>query len=111
MKSLGTVKKRHVSGMMETNKGFKMPAIGGVEIGDELVEENGKRYFISGEDYKEIVATQKPKFKKGVTKVLREEAAELGITVTEDMSKDEVVDAMNEAKLDLGDNNDLGGDE
>jgi len=108
MNSLGTVKKRHVSGMMETNKGYKMPAHGSVEIGDELVEENGKRYFISADEYAQLEAMKKPKFKKGVTKALRDEAQELGITVTEQMSKDEVIDAMNEAKLNIGDANNEG---
>lgn len=96
--NLGKVVKRHASGMMETDKGYKYPAGSDVDKGDQLIKQNGKKYFVSADEFKEMNASNKPKFQKGVTKALRDEAAELGVEVFESTTKDELILAMEEAR-------------
>lgn len=102
---LGTVTKRHVSGMAETDKGNRFPAGTDVSRGDQLVESEGIKIFISKDEWVElkkqaaaVEAAAKPKFQTGVTKALRDEAATYEIEVYETTTKDELVTAIEEAK-------------
>lgn len=60
LKDLGTVVKRHCSGMMETKEGNKLPAYGNVEIGDQLVQEGTRKFFVKKAEWVEL---KKPKRK------------------------------------------------
>jgi len=99
VENLGKVTKKHVSGMAQTDKGYKFPAGVNVDKGDYLVELDGKKMFVSAEQYKELTKSDKPKFQKGVTVALREEAAALEIEVFETTTKEELVAAIETNKL------------
>lgn len=51
---LGTVKVKHISNMVETDKGFRMPADNSVTVGDQLIEVDGQRKFVSKDEFPEI---------------------------------------------------------
>lgn len=53
---LGTVTVKHISGMAETDKGHRFPGGNSVSKGDQLVEINGKKSFMTKEDWAEISA-------------------------------------------------------
>lgn len=98
---LGTVIKRHVSGMAETDTGNRFPASTDVGKGDQLVEVEGRKMFISKDEWAEMNASATSnniRYKAGVTKALRDEAASFGIEVYETTTKDELIAAINEAK-------------
>ena len=98
MKNLGKVTKRHVSGMMETDKGNKFPAHGNAEIGDQLVQIGRKKIFMKKDAFAEIGKSKKPKYQKGVTTALRAEAEALEVEVFETTTKDELLEAIESAK-------------
>jgi len=95
---LGTVKKRHCSGMMETDTGFRLASSATVEIGDQLVKEGARKFFVKKADWAELNSETKVVYKKGVTKKLIAEALSYGIIVTEAITKDEVLAAIEDAK-------------
>jgi len=97
IKNLGKVVKRHTSGMMETDKGFKYPASATVETGHYLVQEGSTKVFIDESEFKKLFGTG-PKYQKGVTKALREEADELGVDYSVATTKDELLAAIEAAK-------------
>lgn len=99
VENLGKVVKKHVSGMAETDKGEKFPAGDTVDKGDYLIAQNGRRYFVSAEEFKDLTNGDKPKFQKGVTKALRDEAQSLEVEVFESTTKEELIAAIEEAKL------------
>ena len=53
-KNLGKVTKKYVSGMAQTDQGEKFPAGADVDKGDYLITENGRKMFVSAEEFKEI---------------------------------------------------------
>lgn len=98
---LGTVTKRHVSGMAETDTGNRFPASTDVGKGDQLVEVDGRKMFISKDEWTELQKQNSGsdlKFKKGVTRALIDEAATYNILVDATTTKDELIAAINEAK-------------
>ncbi|MGE4396060.1 MAG: hypothetical protein AB7D34_01245 [Sulfurimonas sp.] len=95
----GTVTKRHVSGMAETDKGHRFPASTDIGKGDQLVEVDGRKMFISKDEWTELQKQESgPKFQKGVTKTLIGEAAALGIDVDEATTKEYLIAAIEAAK-------------
>lgn len=96
---LGTVTKRHVSGMAETDTGNRFPASTDVGKGDQLVEVDGRKMFISKDEWTELQKQEGDlTFKKGVTQALRDEAAAFSIAVNETTTKNELLAAIEAAK-------------
>lgn len=105
---LGKVVKKHVSKMAETDKGNRYPANENVDKGDQLVEIEGRKSFMSGEEFAKCVEdglvegvepATKIKYKKGVTQALIKEAAALGVEVYETTTKSELLEAIELAGL------------
>lgn len=100
--SLGKVTKKHVSGMAETDKGYKFPAGVNVDKGNYLVEIDGKKMFVSADQYGELTESDKPKYQVGVTQKLRKQADSLSVEYFETTTKEELEEAIQDAEDELG---------
>jgi len=61
---LGKVTKKHISGMAETSKGHRFPAGAEVGKGDQLIEQNGSKFFVDAEEFKKMKEAAKPPVKQ-----------------------------------------------
>ena len=87
IENLGVIKKKHNSGMAETNKGNKFPSIK-CELGDVMLEVEGKRLIVSPEQYEKEYKADVAKFAKE-TKANEKKAEETKVA-TDAKKADEV---------------------